>query len=75
MNRISDKIYRWYCRGVVGMLKRNGVSNRFVANSIARAYDRGYSAGMLQFAKENLGKKYQKKVKKIINNAYRRENL
>tara|TARA_X000001036_G_scaffold424741_1_gene450113 strand:+ start:1505 stop:1732 length:228 start_codon:yes stop_codon:yes gene_type:complete len=75
MKRIKDKVFSIYCRGVVGLLRRWGVSNRFISQSIARAYDDGYKAGMLQFAKENLGKSYVKKVKKVIKRAYSRENL
>ena len=75
MKRIKDKLYQYYCRGVVGLLRRNRVSNRFVSQSIARAYDDGYKAGMLQFAKEKLGKSYVKKVKKVIKRAYSTENL
>lgn len=56
-------------------MKGNQYARNFVNNSVGRAYDEGYKAGMLQFAKEKLGKSYVKKVKKVINNAYNRENI
>tara|TARA_R100001463_G_scaffold85589_1_gene140556 strand:+ start:734 stop:907 length:174 start_codon:yes stop_codon:yes gene_type:complete len=56
-------------------MKRNKYARNFVNNSIGKAYDEGYKAGMLQFAKEKLGKNYVKKVKKVINRAYSQENI
>ena len=75
MKRIKDVFLATFYKGVVGVLRWWGVSNRLISQSIARAYDDGYKAGMMQFAKENLGKNYVKKVKKVINRAYSRENL
>ena len=71
MNRI--KIF--YCKTVLKFMKRNKYARNFVNNSVARAYDEGYKSGMLQFAKEKLGKNYVKKVKKVINKAYDKANL
>ena len=64
-----------YCKAILKFMKSNIYARNFVNNSIGKAYDEGYKSGMLQFAKENLGKSYVKKVKKVINNAYSRENL
>ncbi len=60
---------------ILRFMKHNKYARNFVNNSIGKAYDEGYKSGMLQFAKENLGKNYVKKVKKVINNAYNKENL
>ena len=64
-----------YCKAILHFLKTNRYARNFVNNSVGRAYDEGYKAGMLQFSKEKLGKSYVKKVKKVINGAYKRENL
>ncbi|QDP59854.1 MAG: hypothetical protein Tp1124DCM412261_22 [Prokaryotic dsDNA virus sp.] len=74
MNQINI-FKRWYAKTVLWFLRSNTLSHRFISNSIANSYDEGYKAGLLQFSKEKLGKKYVKKVKKVINNAYKRENL
>mgnify|MGYP003681863796 CR=1 FL=1 len=69
------KIKELYCKALLLFLKKNTYARNFINNSVGRGYDEGYKAGMLQFSKENLGKSYVKKVKKVINNAYRRENI
>ena len=56
-------------------LKHNIYARNFVNNTVAKAYDEGYKSGMLQFAKEKLGKNYVNKVKKVINKAYDRSTL
>tara|TARA_R100000353_G_scaffold132064_1_gene93680 strand:- start:831 stop:1049 length:219 start_codon:yes stop_codon:yes gene_type:complete len=71
MNRIKEL----YCRLLLRFLKRNTYARNFINNSCGKAYDEGYKAGMLQFSKEKLGKNYVKKVKKVINRAYSRENI
>ena len=71
MNRIKEL----YCRLLLKFLKSNSYARNFINNSCGRAYDEGYKAGMLQFSKEKLGKNYVKKVKKVINRAYSRENI
>ena len=69
------KIKVLYCKLILRFMKRNKYARNFVNNSIGKAYDEGYKAGMLQFAKEKLGKNYVKKVKKVINRAYSQENI
>ena len=49
-------IKRQYCKLILRFMKGNQYARNFVNNSVGRAYDEGYKAGMLQFAKENLGK-------------------
>ena len=72
---MKRRIKQYYTRVVVALLRRNKVAFRFITNSIAKSYDEGYKAGMLQMTKQKLGKKYVSKVKKVINNAYNTENL
>ena len=69
------RIKQFYTKCIVKLLRYNKTSNRFITNSIGKAYDEGYKAGMLQMAKQKLGKKYVSKVKKVIDNAYNRENI
>ncbi len=69
------RIKELYCKLLLRFLKNSKYCRNFINNSVGKAYDEGYKAGMLQFSKEKLGKNYVKKVKKVINKAYNKENL
>ena len=72
---LMKRIKIQYAKYIVKWMKSNKFANRFVTQSIGRAYDQGYKAGLKQFALANFGDDYKKNVRKAIDKAYNECNL
>ena len=69
------RIRLWYVKTVVWCIRKSRIGSGYIELLTDRAYHTGFRAGMLQFSKKSLNKKYVNKVKKIIDSAYKKENL